>query len=199
MHQDVIWRKPAPFAVRSVPSRLRPWLLDRGSLTRSLIKASQGRFRVEVIRQGWALPSTDERRALGMADRRFALVREVVLWGSNERWVYARSIIPPDALRGRYRRLRWLNNRPLGALLHSDVRVRRGLIETTGPQNIALDSGQDLHAWCRRSRYLLAGKPILVSEAFLMTDGAPWRQSSKNRSTCGRRQKLWCPAVRELN
>jgi len=46
-----------------VPAGLEDWLLDRGSLTSRLVKASEGAFRVRVLRQGWGRPLYSERES----------------------------------------------------------------------------------------------------------------------------------------
>src|SRR5690554_2832230 len=76
------------------PRALRPWLLDQGSLTAKLVARSGGDFRVQVLRQTVARPLLSEQRLLGMAAGRQALVREVLLLGHGEPWVFARSLVP---------------------------------------------------------------------------------------------------------
>jgi chorismate--pyruvate lyase len=147
-------------------------LLDRGSLTERLIDASHGQFRVEVINQRMELPLLSECHALGIPSRQHALVREVILYGCDEPWVYARSIIPAKTLTGRLRSLRKLDNRPLGALLFNDVSMQRGQIElacsSTGDLLLPGLSGYlQGTVWGRRSVFFLDQKPLLVSEMFL--------------------------------
>jgi chorismate lyase len=151
---------------------LRGWLLDRGSLTQRLIDASNDAFRVEVLNQRMALPLLSEARALGLPTHQRALVREVVLYGCDEPWVYARSIIPVKTLTGRLRSLRKLDNRPLGALLFNDRSMQRGDIEiacmnTATHLQPSLPKNIEGTVWGRRSVFTLDQKPLLVSEMFL--------------------------------
>lgn len=58
-------------------SALRPWLLDRGSLTERLIRASKRQFEVKILFQGMGVPQLSEQRALELPIRQRALIREV--------------------------------------------------------------------------------------------------------------------------
>lgn len=153
------------------PPRLRDWLLDSGSLTARLRRKSQGRFQVRVLRQSWGLPRLSERRLLDMADREWGLVREVLLCGAGEPWVFARSVMPARSLEGDLRRLRQLDSRPLGHLLFSYPSMERGQYQLCRmpaamlPAVAQAQSGDAL--WGRRSRFELAGRGIMVSEIFL--------------------------------
>jgi chorismate--pyruvate lyase len=144
------------------PPQWYSWLTDSGSLTQRLVKLSQGDFQVEVVRQGWFLPTRSEARALRMRSRQHALIREVRLLGKGQTWVYARSIIPAKTLTGRQRQLRMLGNRSLGSLLFSDPSMRRGPLQIS---QLLLDTGE--RVWARRSLFYLSGKPLLVCEVFL--------------------------------
>jgi len=153
-------------------SALRPWLLDRGSLTERLIRASKGQFEVKILFQGMGVPQLSEQRALELPVRQRALIREVILFGNHQPWVHARSIIPIKTLTGRLRKLRKLDNRPLGALLFSDPGMARGPIEISNlpmlepwPSTVSSTYGSPVQG--RRSLFWLDGKPLLVSEVFL--------------------------------
>lgn len=153
------------------PVALRPWLLDRGSLTAKLMAFSQGEFRVRVLRQGLARPDVSERRCLGVGPGRWVLVREVILMGKGEPWVFARSLLPLSSLKGRLRQLRQLNTRPLGGFLFRQPDLEREPLEVSrlkpGQRYVSpsLQRGETL--WGRRSVFRLEGRPLLVSEVFL--------------------------------
>jgi chorismate--pyruvate lyase len=158
---------------RRVPTDLRDWLIGTASLTARL-RALYGRgFHVRVRSQRWLRPAFSERAALGMADHRVAIVREVHLWCVNEPVVFARTIIPAEALEGPGRRLAHLGARPLGALLFADHRiVRKNLelarIDPSHAVHASATGGRDGESlWGRRSVFLVRGQPILVSEIFL--------------------------------
>ena len=160
-------RRPAPL--------LCQWLQDRGSLTARLVALSRGEFRVRVLRQQHRLPSLDEQLALGLKRPGLALVREVILEGAGQPWVFARSVLPLSSLTGQLRQLRRQGSRPLGAFLFSQPRLVRSPIQVVrlGAGQVYVPaaclpatSGQP-PLWGRRSVFWLQGKPLLVSEVFL--------------------------------
>lgn len=156
---------------RALPKDLRSWLLDQSSLTAKLIELSGGDFDVQVLRQYVGRPSLSERRRLGLGLGAWVLVREVVLWGCGEPWVFARSLVPLTSLVGPLRQLRHLRARPLGAFLFAQPRLAREPMEvshilpadTYVPQSLQ----GNRRLWGRRSVFRLVGKPLLVSEVFL--------------------------------
>lgn len=163
------WHHWRHYRATALPPRLRPWLLDPGSLTRHLTLEASGDFRVERLRQNWQCPRLSEQRCLGLRPGEWSLVREVVLWGRGEPWVYARSILPASTLIGDLHRLRHLQNSSLGSLLFRQRGLRRA------PFQLARIDGRKLPAalacdellWGRRSRFELDGRPLIVGEIFL--------------------------------
>ncbi|WP_229838154.1 chorismate--pyruvate lyase family protein [Cellvibrio zantedeschiae] len=150
---------------------MRSWLLDNGSLTAKLLKLSQGDFRVEVLRQLNARASLSEAQALGINPHQICLIREVILRGHNQPWVFARSVLPLSSLTGNLRHLRKQGNRPLGAFLFSQPHLKRSPIALSlisrhhayVPEKLVGDA----QIWGRRSIFSLSDKPLLVSEVFL--------------------------------
>ena len=163
------WHDCRQLFQRRPPPALFPWLLAKGSLTQLLIAASAGDFRVERIAQQWQRPTRSEARLLGLAPSSRALVREVILWGCGEPWVYGRSILPAQSLSGDLRRLRQLKNSSLGALLFQYPNLHRA------PFQLATIAGDTLPErvscndwlWGRRSRFELQQRALIVSEVFL--------------------------------
>lgn len=174
IEREPVWSTVRRRAPSTAPARLRPWLVDRGSLTQRLIKASDGQFRVQVLQQQIARPRFSEMRLLAMPARGLALVREVVLYGRNQPWVFARSVLPLTSLTGRLSQLRKFDNRPLGDYLFRDPGLRRSAMEIARVHrsNTLLPSGlNQLNAplWGRRSVFYVDHKPLLISEFFLPT------------------------------
>lgn len=163
--------KPQASARLQPPTALKDWLLDRGSLTRRLQRHSGGNFAVTVLQQGWARPRRDEAQALGIPPQQYALVREVILHGRGQPWVYARSVLPLAALDGPLRFLRRLDNRPLGALLFGNPAIRRGpVVVQRWPQillPLPLQQADAPALWGRYSVFRHGKHGILVSEVFL--------------------------------
>jgi chorismate lyase len=163
------WRDVHQLFQRRPPAALLPWLLAEGSLTRLLISASGGDFRVERIAQQWQRPTLSEARLLGLAPSSHALVREVILWGCGEPWVYGRSILPAQSLCGDLRRLRRLQNSSLGALLFQYPNLHRAPFQLAAIAGATLPApiSSDAALWGRRSRFELQQRALIVSEVFL--------------------------------
>ena len=180
MHQEPSWRSLLSHSDRSVPKQWRDWLLDTGSLTQRLIDASDNKLSVQILNQRIDIPRFTEQRALKLPSKRLTLIREVVLLANSTPWVYARSIIPLTTLTGRLRKLRHLDNQPLGALLFRDPTMTRETVEvachtkTNAKLPAALGDIQK-SLWGRRSVFRLDAKPLLVSEIFL-PDFKPYNQ-----------------------
>jgi chorismate--pyruvate lyase len=175
--RDPAWRPAATYNSGQLAAPVRRWLLDEGSLTAHLIRASAGDFRVRRIRQGWEQPLLSESRLLDLPARQQALVREVALVCEGEAWVFARSVIPASSLTGSLRHLRRLNNESLGALIFQHPSLVRSTFELALVKGNAayIDTAyqQQQPAWGRRSRFEVQGKPLLVSEVFLQSF-RPW-------------------------
>ncbi len=154
-----------------VDKRYQEWLFDQGSLTKKLLHKSKHHFRVEVIQQRISPIPFSEKKALKISNRRWAVTREVLLYGGNTPWVYARTIIPLASLKGRLRRLHYLGNQSLGEHLFKDPTMKREPIfiaklpASVVPNNISSEKP----IWGRRSIFRLSNKPLLVSEIFLPT------------------------------
>ena len=177
---DPHWQSVKQHTSFSLPPAERYWLLDDGSLTRRLAIAGRGDFKVQRINQSWQVPLPSERAALGMSPRQLALVREVSLHVIDQPVVFARSIFPFTSLSGKLTHLRKLQNKPLGAILFRHPGMHRS------PFELALIPGnsdylppslqQQSAAWGRRSRFVIEGKPLMVSEVFLQ-GFTPWPHS----------------------
>lgn len=161
-HKDIIWRSYRRVPVAKLPYNQRRWVLDRGSLTKRLIHASKGDFKVRISQQRWALPSLDERNLLNLPMGQRALIREVSLICAGIVWVNARSIIPLGTLTGAERQLAHLGERPLGAFLFKSKTMKRGPLQIA-----SFRSTQHKNISARRSVFFLQDKPILVSEFFM--------------------------------
>ena len=159
-----------------VPGSIYPWLHDKASLTARIRSACRcGRFRVRVVRQGWGRALYGEGALLGMRQGEIAIVREVELLCNETPWVFARTLIPASSLSGPARRLAHLGNRPLGEVLFSDQRARRGVTQVARllpGHRLFVAAVRELEEqpreiWGRRSLFFLSSKPLLVNEIFL--------------------------------
>ncbi|MDD5329049.1 MAG: chorismate lyase [Sulfuricella sp.] len=154
--------------------RFRPWLLDRGSLTWR-IQARCAAFSVRRVRQsrGMAMPS--ERHAVGLGAHDRALLRDVFLYCGETPLVFAHSVLPAASLGGSWQGLGRLGDKPLGAALFSNPKVRRTPLhfKKLNRRNALYQAAcavlpePPTHLWARRSVFTLLGRPILVTEVFL--------------------------------
>lgn len=160
-----------------VPDEGRPyrdWLLG-GSLTHRL-RGLCPDFRVAVMAEGVALAAVDEAAWIGLPHRRHAMTREVFLHCGEIPVVFARSVLPAAGLRGPWRFLRSLGRRPLGEELFTRPGIGRRVIGVAGLRPNHPLYGKAWGAipgpaklWARRSLFVSAGVPLLLTEVFLPT------------------------------
>ena len=176
------WRSIRKYTTAQLPPQHRHWLLDDSSLTNRLIELNRGRFSVQRLLQGWQTPLPSESRLLAVPPRQRALVREVSLKLDEQTVVFARSVFPISSLQGELAHLRYLQNKSLGSILFGHPDMRRSPFELA---HIPGDSDylpphlqQDSPAWGRRSRFILGGRSLMVSEIFLQAF-TPWPTSMR--------------------
>lgn len=158
-----VWHPLHQASKKDIPTYIKPWLSETGSITAKLRKL--GELTVEVLFDRWDKATTRERRKLGLHPRAVVRVREVILSLNGVPVIYARSIIPATALKGHWRYLTKLGNQPLGGFLFKTNRLSRGEIEIAQlpPQ---LFSHLNEPIWARRSIFYQYGQGVLVNEAF---------------------------------
>jgi chorismate--pyruvate lyase len=150
---------------------LLSWLQHQGSLTARLRAHCGGQFTVEVLNQYWGCARADEALIQGISPRARVLIREVLLKGYGQPWVWARSILPASSLSGSLRCLRKLDNQPLGGWLFKQPSLERGpmTVAYLKPAELPVSEllGIEQPLWGRRSVFRVQGKPMLVGEVFL--------------------------------
>src|SRR5690606_29217470 len=170
-HPEPRWQHHKHFIRNVLPATTARWLLDQGSLTQHLLRASEGDFRVQVVAQGWARPRLSERRLLDIASGQRALIREVLLLCGGQPWVFARSVLPQTTLTGRLRHLRHFGSQSLGQMLFNDISMTRAPFELARLPGQARSLPESVRSnqalWARRSRFTLDARPLMVSEIFL--------------------------------
>ena len=185
------WLPQARGSLAMPPPEMICWLRDSGSLTSRLRRACLGRFSVRVLRQGRGRALPSEARLLGMGRGEGAVLREVQLLCDGECWVFARTVIPARSVRGAMHRLLGLGTRPLGEVLFTDRRVRRGEVQAARIRpGHALFGHAVAHLpvrpgelWGRRAVFWLEGRPLLVNELFLPgVPACPARHTRVRRS-----------------
>lgn len=172
----ILINEPNWQTVGSIAGLLEPplfsWLTSIDSMTERLRGLVPG-FAVEVLQHEWHVPRPSEAEFLGIEANTRAIVREVLLHGGHQPFMYARSVFPenvvaavPDLLN--------LGARPLGEILFSQHAKRSGFeFAEIGPENhdyIAAMANVPTPAsrlWARRSAFSFASGSILVFEVFL--------------------------------
>lgn len=160
---DYNWAPAHRMNKMKVPKNLWPWLTTDASMTAKL--QGLGMLTVEVIEDAWGTPTARERSRLKLRSREAARIRTVLLKVDGINVIYARSVIPAKSLRGHWRQVKHLKNKPLGGYLFQHrALVRSGIEVTQLPKS--LFPNQKAGLWARRSVFHQFGPGILVNEAF---------------------------------
>lgn len=152
----------------------RTWLIEKGSLTARLQQRYQ-HFSVKPLIVKYAKPTLDEAGLLHMTANDAALIREVFLIGNGQPVVFAHSVLPRNSLRGEWRGLGKLGNKPLGATLFANLEVKRTPLsyKKLSPNHALYQSAvnglidKPAFLWARRSVFNLNCANIMVTEVFL--------------------------------
>ncbi|MDI2090638.1 chorismate--pyruvate lyase family protein [Commensalibacter oyaizuii] len=164
---QIVWRNQADVQ-KNLSAMEIDWLFDRGSLTQRLTLLSSQRFSLEVLSEGYASLRLDECLKLQLLFPQKQWVREVILKGDNQSWVYARSIIIKSDLGQDDKQLTRLGCHPLGSVLFTDEQFQRSLIEVANyPVTIIPVFEGSLGLWGRRSTFSGQNSVVLVQEIFL--------------------------------
>lgn len=169
------WQRPV---LATLPTSLRSWLTDTGSLTRQLQQVCEQPFSVALLQSGWQRPLPDESLLLQQPLKQRMFTREVQLLDGDQPQVYARTVVPVKTYHAMRARFEALGNRSLGEMLFNDPRLQRGPIEVAcllPSQPLFKLASRHLtpkpqRLWARRSCFYLAGKAMLVNEVFLPGD-----------------------------
>ncbi len=150
------------------------WVYDQGSLTEKLSSICTGELSVKVLHHSFVDCTEKASKALNITTGTSVLHREVMLCDGDSPLVFASSLLPEIALKGRFDELRYLGSRPLGHWIFSEPILTRSEIHTIDlpsdsylfsrlspkPRNNSIISG-------RKTLFTGPDKPFLVSEFFL--------------------------------
>lgn len=154
----LVWKPVSQVLPRPLPA-LQSWLLDPGSLTARLKLLAGTGFNVRVLEEGWirhASPSLLQCFEPHVLRQRL-WSRKVLLRCGESPWVAAHSLIPVGSMQGPLKRLRRLDERPLGEFLFRNPTMHRYQLELTCSKD----------CWGRRSLFYVHDQPLLVAEFFL--------------------------------
>ncbi|MDP5029060.1 MAG: chorismate lyase [Paraglaciecola sp.] len=164
------WQPPERYLIPN--TKLKNWLLDTGSLTERL-QSHCDHFHVQLLGQRHVPVSLEEMSQLNsLVPSKHVQdwqVREVVLWGNHQPWVFARSIIPQKMCDAEFAEL---GEQPLGKLIFNDPRFKRMPFQLTqldekNAVTAALNISCQQTIWARRSIFQFSGLPMSVAELFL--------------------------------
>ena len=152
----------------------RPWLIDNGSLTARL-QLRYSNFAVKPVAVKYVKPIQGEAALLLLPAHKTALIREVLLMGNNQPVVFAHSVLPRTSLRGAWHGLGRLGNKPLGATLFANPKVKRTPLEYKKlPRQHPISMRVAEHMlvapktlWARRSIFSLNCAKLMVTEVYL--------------------------------
>ncbi|MFC0322756.1 chorismate--pyruvate lyase family protein [Gallibacterium melopsittaci] len=148
--QNIYWQ--TDFKKLSNPQQ--QWLSISGSLTAAL-KQHCKIFTVIPLFEGWITEHhpfyLDE-----LAGYKQYWLREVILAGDNQAWIFARTVIPTNTFQQYRQAFQQLGNQPIGEWLFQQAAVRSDLAW-----------GKIENKYARRSILTVADYPLLVSELFL--------------------------------
>jgi chorismate--pyruvate lyase len=152
---------------------MQSWLLNTGSLTERL-QALCNKFEVKVLGQKNVALDDTEISALKSSNNSDWQIREVILYGDDKPWVFARSVLPDHMCRSTWADL---GTQPLGQRIFNDASFVRsgfeiGLLhhhpisrESFAHSTLAQATHQQM--WARRSMFSRKKDTLLVAEAFL--------------------------------
>ena len=165
------WHLLTSFSAAESPELLRGWLIDKNSLTARLKKLCDDNLSIDVVSQQIQIPRPSEIQLFPVQRGKRFFVRDVILIGSGNPWVYARSILREETISGELSSLRQLGANPLGAWLFSQPSLHRGVMQIAMVQAEHVPALDPILAsdsmWGRRSMFFVLGEPILVTEIFL--------------------------------
>lgn len=144
----------------ALPADVADWLTEGDSMTRRLERYCR-RLSVRVAAERFVSPlALSDEAALLPLDERYWL-REVTLYGDGQAWLAGRTLIP----------LRTLTEAEIDLTQIGDTPLGRYLFRQGPPARDFIHPGRCGALWARRSRLLLTGNPLLITELFL--PGAP--------------------------
>ena len=149
------WQKPSTYK-HPMDSTLWALLLNPKSMT-TYLKRRCSAFRVECVAQ-----TRQIQRIPFHGKRRFVINREVILFDGQTPLMIAQTWLPHAALTGAARRLREMDDKPLGPYLFNTLGLVRHGFQVARWE----ETPQTIH-WCRRSEFVGLPQPVVLHECFL--------------------------------
>lgn len=176
---------------------LKGWLLDTGSLTER-VQSACGEFSLQLLGQQTLEPHSTELSLLQANGQTTYQIREIVLCGDEQPWVFARSVIPQAIIEAE---LSNLGSEPLGKRLFNDKRFIRSEFQVctlpfeqfsqhlTEQSDSQLKNDTKQNLWGRRSVFTFESHHLIVAEVFL--PGSPaYAQNEGQRQVIKRETRV---------
>jgi chorismate-pyruvate lyase/SAM-dependent methyltransferase len=182
--QATSWRRLSDVKQEEVPSRLWPWLSKPFVLSKALARVCSN-FQVTISDEKLNVLHADEISPLGCYSIAYGYVRETYLGEPGNPLVYARVSLPYHVYLQNKSAFDNLGSRPIGeALLYKDPGITRSEFEVkkiTMDDELMFDSlvhqsffqaviekrASVPELWARRSTFIIADEPVLITEVFL--------------------------------
>ena len=172
-HLELDWHSAS--TIKELPNVLGDWILYPGSFMKRLQRYGAESPRIQLLRQAWQFPAPGEKAELGMTERAYALIREVLIQSEGKKWMYARTVFPRSTLTGKQLCLARLKTRSLGSVLFKEPTIQRSSFDVVClsknmlfHQYVLQQAKLDVDTlWARRSTFVLHQKPLLLTEVFL--------------------------------
>lgn len=167
------WTEVDNEVFKELPYQVAEWVAEFGSLTEKLA-THVDQVKIDLLKQQAATLTAEEATCL-QTNQQQQLVREVILYGPEKPWIFARTILNKQA----EHLIAELGNQPLGSILFSGTHLRRHQLQLKKLDKndplyqSARESCSELTAnlWARRSLWVSSREQsdikILVSEVFL--------------------------------
>ena len=168
------WQTASDEVIKNLPYHVAEWLLEFGSLTEKLEATIGHKVKLEVLNESINDANEKEASLLGINLNDKIWTREVLLFGNENPWIYAKTIVPNSSAF----LIESLGKKPLGSILFSEKKLNRQMLAVR-----ELESNHYLHQaasqyykhnleqlWGRRSLWQNPEQTemeLLVSEVFL--------------------------------
>lgn len=168
------WQNANDDIVKELPYHVAEWLLEFGSLTEKLERNINSKVQLEVLKEEHSLANSEESKILGVPEASQLWSREVLLFGTNQPWIYAKTLAPSSNAF----LIESLGTKPLGSILFSEKQLSRQFLEVRelNKEHHLHQSAQSYEVaieeklWARRSLWQNPSDKnmeLLVSEVFL--------------------------------
>jgi len=169
-----MWLTAAKLPETNISANIASWMRYSGSMTQRLRETADN-VRVKVLQHQWQTVDEDNADYLNIPPHSKAIVREVVIYGDDQPWLYAISIFPEAVVALTDDQLVDLGEKPLGEILFSRSDIQRGDIQFSElsdqqTKDVCKKSGLPVskkRLWARRSYFELQGQKLSVLEVFL--------------------------------